>query len=395
MVTLSAVSLFTGGGGIDLGLEAAGFELLAAVERDVAARATLTRNRPSWPLVERHDVFDFADSVLPSELGIKRGELDLLAGGPPCQPFSKAAQWRGEGRLGTQDDRASCIDAMVRVAERLRPKLLLVENVPGFVRRASSGVSRLGERLDDVRRRTGTRYHLHATVLRAEDYGVPQLRRRSFVVGVRDDIRRAFEWPGVRAGQNHLRAGDALFGLRVDDRPVASGRWAALLPTIPPGENYMFHTPGGGGEPLFGARTRFWSFLLKLDPGRPAWTLPATPGPATGPFHWQSRPLAIEEMARLQTFPTSWMFEGSRAARVRQVGNAAPPLLVEHVGRTLARLLGATPPAQLIHAIERRVRLPSPPPLRPVPSEFLGRCGDHPVHGGTGRGPHPRATAVG
>jgi DNA (cytosine-5)-methyltransferase 1 len=120
----SVLSLFTGAGGIDLGLEAAGFELVGAVECDAAARKTLARNRPNWSFTSDSDVFKFVQSARPSHFGLKPGELDLLAGGPPCQPFSKAAQWRGEGRRGTSDARAECIDAMVAVAELFRPKLI-------------------------------------------------------------------------------------------------------------------------------------------------------------------------------------------------------------------------------------------------------------------------------
>ena len=90
--------------------------------------------------------------------------------------------------------------------------------------------------------------------------------------------------------------------------PKAAGKWAGLLPTIPEGENYLFHTRLGGGRPLFGYRTRYWSFLLKLAKDEPSWTLQAHPGPATGPFHWANRPLTVQEMLRLQSSqqPGEW-----------------------------------------------------------------------------------------
>jgi DNA (cytosine-5)-methyltransferase 1 len=395
MVKPTVLSLFSGAGGLDLGLEAAGFDLVAAVEKDAHARQTLTRNRPQWTLARENDVFDFAQALRPASIGLRCRELDLLAGGPPCQPFSMAAQWQEDGRRGTNDPRATCIDALVDVAEILKPRVILVENVPGFVRRERSGLSQLVRRLELMRRRTSVRYDVHSTVLDAERYGVPQLRKRSFVVAIRDDVSGTFEWPIPSTPDDPLRAGDAIANLAVDEEPVTSGRWADLLPTVPAGENYMFHTPNGRGEPLFGARTRFWSFLLKLHPSRPAWTLPASPGPSTGPFHWNNRPLAVEEMARLQTFPHSWAFSGSRHLAVRQVGNAAPPLLVEHVGRSIAGLLGKDVPATLTHRIARKPNLPRAPRVRDVPPEFLSRRGDHSPHAGTGKGPRPRTEAVG
>src|SRR6185312_12245754 len=107
------------------------------------------------------------------------------------------------------------------------------------------------------------------------------------------------------------------------------GKWADLLPSIPPGMNYLWHTDRGGGEPLFGWRRRYWSFLLKLAPDQPSWTIQAQPGPATGPFHWDNRRLTGREMARLQTFPDDIQITGSLADAQRQIGNAVPSLLAE------------------------------------------------------------------
>lgn len=387
------MSLFTGAGGIDLGLEAAGFQPIVAVERDCTARQTLAANRPEWQLSDVHDAGEFVALLSPRSLGLKRGQLDLLAGGPPCQPFSKAAQWSDAGRLGVEDDRANCVDLMAEAMGKLQPKLVLLENVPGFVSRADSGL----DRFRSVLRSNGTarHYKVHSAILRADEHGVPQVRQRSFVVAVRTDVAAEFAWPEPQPHSERRVAKDALADVHVEDVPALSGCWANLLPSIPAGCNYLHLTPEGKGLPLFGARTRFWSFLLKLHPNRPSWTIPASPGPATGPFHWENRPLATSELARLQTFPASWKWSGSRHAQIRQVGNAAPPLLVELVGRQLAALLGKRPPAELVY------RLPSSnvnlqvPRARPVPEEFLRLSGHHARHGGTGRGPRPRQQAIG
>jgi DNA (cytosine-5)-methyltransferase 1 len=111
---------------------------------------------------------------------------------------------------------------------------------------------------------------------------------------------------------------------------------------VPPGQNYKALTAWAGHpSPSFVAETRFWSFLLKLSPGSPSWTVAANPGPWVGPFHWESRRLRTAELAALQSFPAGYVFEGNRRERVRQVGNAVPPLLARAMmGPLLAALSG-------------------------------------------------------
>src|SRR5207249_3243156 len=111
-----------------------------------------------------------------------------------------------------------------------------------------------------------------------------------------------------------------------------TGKWTGLLKSIPEGKNYLWHTPRGGGDPLFGWRTRYWSFLLKLSKRQPSWTIQAEPGPATGPFHWRNRLLSVEELARLQTFPHGFQVVGNRRSAQRQIRNAVPGALGELPG---------------------------------------------------------------
>jgi DNA (cytosine-5)-methyltransferase 1 len=137
-----------------------------------------------------------------------------------------------------------------------------------------------------------------------------------------------------------MRAWDALWDYHEIDPPSPKGSWTDLLPSIPEGSNYLWLTSRGGGPEIFGWRTRYWSFLLKLAKDRPSWTLPASPGPSTGPFHWDNRPLSIRECLRLQSFPDSWELVGTSQERRRLAGNATPPLLAEVFGRAVARDLG-------------------------------------------------------
>lgn len=387
---LLCLSAFSGIGGLDLGLERAGFGILGAVENDAAARRSLALNWPQSPFLEPHDIEEVAQGLVPGDLGIEKGDLALLAAGPPCQPFSKAAQWARTGALGLNDDRTSCLNGLLTLIERLLPHAVLIENVPGFAKGGSSALPLLQERLAAVNHRSDTRYRLSHRVLDAADFGVPQRRRRAIVVVLRNG--EALDWPAATHRDRPVRAWDALRGVRPEAAPAPSGQFAGLLPSVPEGMNYQYFTERGEGPALFGYRRRFWSFLLKLAKAEPAWTVPANPGPATGPFHWESRPLAPEEILRLQSFPGSWRLEGAYRVQVRQAGNATPPLLAELLGRSIARqLFGVDDHGPLSLAVARSARrVPPPTHPEPVPDEYMSRLGEHPPHPGPGRGPSPR-----
>jgi DNA (cytosine-5)-methyltransferase 1 len=376
---------------MDLGVEAAGFRLVGAIELDELARSSLQANRNgSWPLVGE-DIADAAARLRPKDLGLERGGLGLLAGGPPCQPFSKAAQWSRSGRAGMSDSRAACLTPFLSLIDRFLPEAVLIENVPGFTHGPTAALDFVTENLRRINSANGTSYRMAARIIDAADYGVPQRRKRAIVVIRRDGS--AVEWPTETHTDTPVRAWDAIGDLHLDgdELPAPRGRWAGLLPSIPEGQNYQWHTDRGGGRPLFGYRRRFWSFLLKLAKDQPAWTLPAQPGPSTGPFHWDNRPLAIREMLRLQTFPARWIVEGDYRQRVRQVGNATPPLLAEVLARSLLEQMhGTTPHSRPRHRIPRRRRVPRAAQVEGVPVEYLEMEGEHPAHPGAGLGPQPR-----
>lgn len=400
----SVISLFTGAGGLDLGLEAAGFETRAAVEMDATAVATLRANR-SWPVIER-DVHAVPTTELLEAANLEVGEADLLVGGPPCQPFSKSGYWaRGDSRR-LDDPRASTLEAYLRVLRDAQPRAFLLENVAGLrYQGKSEGFDLLVETLRSINRATGARYALDARVLKAAEHGVPQHRERIFIIGARCGTPFVFPEPThcehaegpqgiLRLDGGHLEpyrtAWDALGDLEAEeDRTLAlRGKWADLLPSIPEGQNYLHHTDRGEGLPLFGWRRRYWSFLLKLSKTKPSWTLTAQPGSAIGPFHWSSRWLSMRELCRLQTFPDDYVLLGARSAVQRQAGNAVPALLTEILGREIRRQLldghrfrrapGLMPP--------RRGTPPPPEPPARVPRKYLALAGDHSAHPGTGLG---------
>jgi DNA (cytosine-5)-methyltransferase 1 len=405
----TVLSLFSGAGGLDLGLEAAGFEVAGCVELDRDCRNTLAQT--GWPLSSEGDIHAITPRALLREFGLRQGEVTLLAGGPPCQPFSKSGLWVNGEVPGMRDPRSRTLMAYFAVLEASLPVAMLLENVRGITYAPKPGKRREQEALDvltdelvRINARHGTSYVPQVLHLNAVDYGVPQSRERVFVFACRDGASliqpepthgpksRLISTDGAR--QRHATAWDAIGDLDSDPSPpgtAARGQWAELLPSIPEGCNYAFHTPRGDGEPLFGWRTKYWSFLLKLAKNRPAWTIQAQPGPATGPFHWRSRRLSVREMARLQTFPDSHRFSGGYDSARRQVGNAVPVSIGELVGREIRRqLLGQRPRRRVTTIPELRDDCPAPEPVQPVPQEYLHLRGTHPPHPGPGNGPGAR-----
>jgi DNA (cytosine-5)-methyltransferase 1 len=403
--TLKALSLYTGAGGLDLGFEAAGFETVAAVEMDPDCVATLQANR-DWPLAAE-SIHDVPSSRLLAMAALREGDADVLIGGPPCQPFSKCGYWATGDARRLADPRASTVEAYLRVLRDTKPRAYVMENVAGLAfRDKDEGIGLVRRIVDAINREQGTHYGVELLRLNAADFGVPQLRERVFLVGARDGA----ELGGLRATHRapdtdgpisplalddamptYRTAWDALWDLEDDDDPtlLPRGKWAALLPSIPEGQNYLFHTERGDGLPLFGWRRRYWNFLLKLAKGLPSWTLTAQPGPATGPFHWRSRRLSDRELCRLQTIPDSYRVTGNLGAVQRQLGNAVPSALAEVVALALReRLLDAPSVCREPQLLpERRHPVPPPEQIAAVPERYLAMIGDHSAHPGTGKGP--------
>jgi DNA (cytosine-5)-methyltransferase 1 len=405
----TVISLFTGAGGLDLGFHAAGLRTAVAVEMDDDCCATLRANKSRahpWEII--HDrVENVPSSRILAGGGLKPREADVLIGGPPCQPFSKSGYWaRGDsGRLN--DPRANTLWEYVRVLRDTLPKVFVLENVSGLAYTGKEeGLQFLLDEIRKVDAVKGTKYSvgLAQKVVNAADYGVPQTRERIVLVGHREGEtftfpKRAFFDPEDEDdatfvhGDNAWRtAWDALgdLGRPEDlDETKVTGRWAELLPSIPEGSNYNHFTERGDGSPihLFGWRRRYWSFLLKLSKTRPSWTLTAQPGPAIGPFHWESRRLARRELLRLQTFPNDYDVSGSDVQR--QVGNAVPSLLGEVLARAIrTQLLGMRPMSGALRLLPPQRPLPTPAHVTPAPlhPKYAGLVGEYSAHPGTGRG---------
>lgn len=394
---MKAISLFTGVGGLDFGFEAAGFDTAAAVEIDGACCRALRQNR-RWPVMQ-DDIHSVDAGRLLEFAGLRKGEPDVLIGGPPCQPFSKSGYWATGDAKRLGDSRADTLSAYLRILEGTQPRAFLLENVYGLAYRGKDeGLDRILAGVEEVNRRTGSRYRPSWKILNAASYGVPQFRERVFIVASREGADFAFPAPThadageLDFGQQPLRtAWDAIGDLEeeVEEEALfATGKWAGLLPTIPEGSNYLWHSRRGGGLPLFGWRTRYWNFLLKLAKNRPSWTIQAQPGSATGPFHWRSRKLAARELMRLQTFPEGLRLPSSRNEMQRMIGNAVPSLLAEALARAVAvQLLGRRSyrgAPKLLMPV--RQGMPGPEPVRSVSRPYLALMDDHADHPGTGLG---------
>lgn len=368
---LPVVSLFSGAGGLDLAVERADAEplqtadpgggllkVVAATDYNAAALETLVANFPdTQPIIG--DIRGLSTDHLLEAGGLGGCQPVLVVGGPPCTPFSKSGFWLEEKRE-SQDPNASLLDEYVRVVRESKPEAFVLENVQGLTykthhaqfQRLLRGLGKLG-------------YNPQWRVLLAADHGVPQLRRRVFVVGRRDG--EAFRFPEpTHSGWSerdrrideskipHVTAAQAFAGLPsvklASDDEIVDGRYGQLAAEIPPGQNYLWHTDRNGGRNEFEWRSRYWTFLLRLDPNRPSSTLQAQPGPWVGPFHWENvrsnlgneraRRLRTNEMLRLMSFPDDFKIAGSRADVQRQLGNAVPVELGKVVVRALMTQLG-------------------------------------------------------
>ena len=394
MAACSSLSLFSGAGGLDLGLEAAGFAVTGCIEVDDDCRATLQRNRGKWILAKHGNIFDIDPREFLAQVGLQPRELDLLSGGPPCQPFSKSAYWVSGTTARLADPRAASLEAYLHFVAAAIPRVFLMENVRGLVH--DDDVLQLFERkLGALNQRCRTNYSVQVLHVNAADYGVPQARERVFLIAHRDG--RQLHLPSMAcavAADASRTAWDAIADHDVeswDDELSPTGKWAELLPSIPEGKNYLWHTERGGGEPLFGWRTKYWSFLLKLAKNQPSWTIQAVPGPATGPFHWRSRLLSITELAALQTFPRNYQFIGNRRSQWKQIGNAVPSAIGEMLGLEIRRqLFGQRVRSDLRLIPNRRNDCPPPERVQTVSRKYLFMVNRHAAHPGEGLGPRAK-----
>lgn len=328
---IRTLSLFSGGGGLDIGFHDAGFKIVEMVEIEERYAATLRANagpgrRLEGARVSCVDIRQFDPSHL---------EVDFLIGGPPCQTFSAAGR-RAAGVRGTSDARGTLFQEYVRLLDLLRPRAFLFENVYGIT--GAEG----GAPWREIQAAfCAAGYQIFSRILDAADYGVPQHRERLFIVGIRNS-KVPFLFPRPTHGPDSPHqapfycAEQAVKDVpapELKENTAIGGRYGDLVAAIPPGLNYSFFTTEmGHPRPVFAWRSKFSDFLYKADPLAPVRTLKAQGGLYTGPFSWENRHFTVEEHKRLQTFPDDYLLVGNRGTRLEQIGNSVPP----QVGRILA-----------------------------------------------------------
>lgn len=345
----NVISIFSGGGGIDCGFAKAGFDICYSTDFWQPACDTLAENKTS-KLVECKDIREVDyDNVL-RQLGMTKDDVDVLAGGPPCPAYSKSRFYRKDKKRALEDENSFTLYEYFRALDELRPKVFFFENVFGFVYKPhQAAFDLLKEKADEFG------YDITYKVVNTANYGVPQTRERFICVGVRRDLGVQFVFPEethFNPEKNSLSdeqkenmkpwvtcseaIGDLDYDLPEDELMQAGSKHKDLLKLVPPGDNYLYFTAERGyPEPIFKWRSRYWSFLLKLSPDRPSWTIQASFSNNMGPFHWKNRFLRINEIKRIQTFPDDYELCGDFRDQWRQVGNAVPVKMAEVVAASI------------------------------------------------------------
>jgi DNA (cytosine-5)-methyltransferase 1 len=343
-----AIGFFSGAGGLDIGTQLAGVKVISSLDFDKDSVETMKANSFFHHTKHYHeDIRNITANDYTGVLKINNPEKLILIGGPPCQPFSKAGYWvTHENRMGNEDPR-NMIGEYLRVIKELQPDGFLLENVESLLHpKNNEAVADLEEEIEKLG------YKYGKVKVNALDYGIPQKRKRVFFLARKNNINlpkkthgsveecslnpellpyeRVIDWIGEYSGEN----------FHEKEELAINKTYSNELFDVPPGKNYIALTAKAGyPDPKFIANKRFWSFLLKLHPFQPSWTIAAQPGPWVGPFHWENRRLRVPEIAAIQTFPKDYIFVGSRRSIQKQIGNAVPSLLakvmVEHLIKNL------------------------------------------------------------
>lgn len=347
------VSLFSGGGGLDLGLEAAGFETVFATDIDPHSCTTLQMGKQyaskhNLPFlraakIKRADVAHLSSKEILTAIGLNRGEVDLLAGGPPCQAFSVFGK-----RKGVDDPRGLLAFEYLRLLREIQPEAFVFENVFGLLTINDGEVfEELCKKLE--RPCKGVHYALSVFRLNSADYGVPQFRDRVFVIGNRNGTKIA-EIPKICS---ETPTGDLLRYRTVSDALRGLPILGEALPNHV-GRRHSKRIMDRYARLEFGerdSRTR----INKLNPDRPSFTIivGSDKGGGKGHVHpYEPREVSPRESARVQSFPDWWAFSGTSRHPIRQVGNAVPPLLAACIGREIMSQFFAGPRRTLGEILE-------------------------------------------
>ncbi len=306
---LTCVEICAGAGGQALGLAMAGFVHVALVEYEKDYCKILKRNRPEWNVICA-DVHDFD--------GTPYEGVDLLAGGVPCPPFSVAGK-----QLGQEDERDLFPEA-IRLIKEIQPRAVMLENVRGFL---DPGFDEYRDHIFNSIKELG--YVTHIKLLNASDYGVPQLRPRVVIIGIRIDQYGSFSYPIANADSTPT-VGESLYDLMAQNGWTGAKEWAKYANRIAP--TLVGGSKKHGGPDLGPTRARNAWAELGVDGRGIANTAPEKD------FEGMPR-LTSRMMARIQGFPDTWTFGDKKTIACRMIGNAFPPPVAQAVGEKIKECL--------------------------------------------------------
>ncbi|MEI6047473.1 MAG: DNA cytosine methyltransferase [Bacteroidota bacterium] len=375
----TVISLFSGAGGLDIGLEQAGFHTIACVENDINCRATLKFNRPDWNVFEESvkteygkiitrepgDIRDIEVDELLNYVGLKKGQVTLVVGGAPCQPFSNMGK-----KEGLEDKKnGDLFQEFVRMVKGIQPEAFIFENVAGITQNKHAFV------LDYmIKNFEGTGYGISYSILNSANYGVPQRRERFFLIGIKDSKNPAFplpthmkdtkSWETFTRGLNKVPKYTPKSWVTVKDafnrlpkNPEKREDFALMnisekvvnrMKLIKQGENFKVLPPELRPDCWKSGKHQGNDTFGRLIADLPSVTIrTAAYNPAKGMYihPFENRGLSTIEMAILQDFPLSWTLKHHGRGRVtlasggKQIGNAVPPGLARAIGLSIKKQL--------------------------------------------------------
>lgn len=323
----TTIELFAGAGGLALGVEKAGFNTIGLVEFNKDACNTLKLNRPNWNVI-CDDIANISDKNLEKLFNIKKGDLDLLSGGAPCQSFSYAGK-----RLGLEDARGTLFYHYAIFLEKLQPKMFIFENVKGLL---THDKGKTYDTILAIFEKAG--YVIQKKVLNAWDYGVAQKRERLFTIGIRNDLSNKinFKFPKKHDYKPLLK--DVLYNVPQSASIPYGEKKKKIFDLVPPGGYWKDIDPLIAKEymkscwNMEGGRT---GILRRMSMNEPSLTVLTSPSQKqTERCHpLESRPFTVRENARCQSFPDDWEFCGNAMSQYKQVGNAVPVNLAYEIAK--------------------------------------------------------------
>ncbi|WP_239352668.1 MULTISPECIES: DNA cytosine methyltransferase [Snodgrassella] len=321
---LTAVSLFSGCGGMDLGFIMAGFNILWANDINQFACETYALNFGNHIVCDNIDNIDYKD--IPNS--------DIIIGGFPCQDFSML--WK---RNGINTERGNLYKNFVDLVSIKNPKVFVAENVKGIL---TANKKQAIKRIIDDFSKTGIYgYNVQVNLVNFADYGVPQLRERVLIIGVRNDLKKTFNIPKkTNTPENYISSRKALIGVEKvkfnNEHQNIKKETIEKLKLIPPGGNFS-DIPKDSPYYVKGMISHVYR---RLDPDKPSTTIIAAGGGGTWGYHYKEpRPLTNRERARLFGYPDSFEFKGSISEVRKQIGNSVPPTGILPFAKVIKEML--------------------------------------------------------